>query len=54
VQGSTARKTAVYTNVNEDLTGLAYQHGAYVQDVLYTDFAGAKIGYAAIAGKDNF
>ena len=38
VQGSTARRTAVYTGVNEDSTGLAYQHGAD----------------AAAAGKDNF
>jgi len=32
------------------LTGLAHQHEAYVQDVLYADFAGAKIGDAAKAG----
>jgi len=32
---------------------LAHQHGAYVQDVLYGDFAGAKIGDAVIAEKDN-
>jgi len=31
----------------------ARKHGAYVQDVLYADFAGAKIGDAAIAEKDN-
>jgi hypothetical protein len=28
----------------------ARKHGAYVQDVLYADFAGAKIGDAAKAG----
>jgi len=54
VQESAARRTAVYTGVNEDTTGLAHQHGAYVQDVRYADFAGAKIGDAAIAEKDNF
>ncbi len=32
---------------------LARQHGGYVQDVLYADFAGAKIGDAAVAKKDN-
>jgi len=34
-------------------SGLSYQHSAYVQDVLYADFAGAKIGDAAIAEKNN-
>jgi hypothetical protein len=32
---------------------LQHQHGGYVQDVRYADFAGAKIGDAAIAVKDN-
>ena len=30
------------------------EHGAYVQDVRYAGFAGAKTGDAAIAEKDNF
>ena len=30
------------------------EHGAYSQDVLYADFAGAKIGDAAIAEKVHF
>jgi hypothetical protein len=30
------------------------QHGTYVQDVRYADFAGAKIGDAAIAEKAHF
>jgi len=29
------------------------EHGAFVQDVQYADFAGAKIGDAAIAEKGN-
>jgi len=32
------------------LTGPTLRHGAYVQDVLYADFAGAEIGDAAKAG----
>jgi hypothetical protein len=32
---------------------LVNQYGAYVQDVRYADFAGAKIGNATIAEKDN-
>jgi hypothetical protein len=32
------------------LTEPTLRHGAYVQDVLYADFAGAKIGDAAKAG----
>jgi hypothetical protein len=28
----------------------AFEHGAYVQDVRYADFAGAKVGDAAKAG----
>jgi len=31
----------------------AFEYGAYVKDVRYADFAGAKIGNAAIAEKDN-
>jgi hypothetical protein len=31
----------------------AIWHGAYVQDVRYADFAGAKIGNAAVSEKDN-
>ena len=30
------------------------EHGGYIQDVLYADFAGAKIGDAAIAEKVHF
>jgi hypothetical protein len=30
-----------------------FEHGGYVLDVLYADFAGAKIGDAAIVEKDN-
>jgi hypothetical protein len=38
--------------IHEDSTGPAHRHGAYVQDVRYADFAGAKIGDNAIAKKD--
>ncbi|GBF28857.1 hypothetical protein MnTg03_00418 [bacterium MnTg03] len=31
--------------IRENSTGLAHQHGSYVQDVRYADFAGALIGY---------
>ncbi|WP_460240479.1 hypothetical protein [Aurantivibrio infirmus] len=30
------------------------EHGAYIHDVLYADFEGAKVCDAAIAEKDNF
>ena len=33
--------------------GLVHQHEAYVQDVRYADFAGAKIGDVAVTEKGN-
>ena len=32
---------------------MPHQHSGYVQDVRYADFAGAKIGDAAVAEKDT-
>ena len=44
-------RTGVYIRIHEDSTGPAHRHGAYVQDVRYADFAGAKNGDAVLAGK---
>ena len=44
----------MYTSIHEESTGLAHQHGGYVQDVLYADYAGAIIGDADIAKKAHF
>ena len=47
-------KPAYMPSMAISVIGLTHRHGAYVQDVLYADFAGAKIGDTAIAKKDNF
>jgi len=64
--GARVENRSVYVN-HEDYAGLRarqslfkiapcdfVEHGTYSQDVLYADFAGAKIGDAAIAEKVHF